>query len=95
MTSNFRISLDLFELANFSTNNDLQTADKAITSTKVALRYFGPFPAKRRLEVIDTLVFFLVRTSLFKMLKAQKSNGLRSGDFAGHCAVKMKRGSSF
>ena len=34
-------------------------AEKAITGcTKVALRYFEPFPAKRRLEMIDTLVFF-------------------------------------
>ena len=51
-TSNFRINLDLFYLAIFGTNYGLQTADKA---TKVALRYFGPLPAKRRLEIIDNL----------------------------------------
>ena len=42
--SNFKNSLDLFELATFG--------------TKVALQYFGSFPTKRRLEVIDILVFF-------------------------------------
>ena len=58
-TSNFRISLDLFELATFGTNYGPQTADKAITGCKrVTLRYFGPFPAKRHFEMIDTLAFF-------------------------------------
>ena len=57
--SNLRISLDWFKLATFSTNYCLQTADKAITNcTKVALRYFGPFPVKRRFEMVDILVFF-------------------------------------
>ena len=57
--SNFRISLDLFQLATFGTNYGPQTADKAVTgSTKVALRYLGPFPAKRRLEMIDSLLYF-------------------------------------
>ena len=54
--SNFKISLDLFELTTFGTNCGIQTADKAIAScTKVALRYFAIFPAKRRLEMIDTI----------------------------------------
>ena len=57
--SNFRISLDLFELATFGTNYGLQTSDKAITGcTNVALRYIGPFPAESGLDMIDTLVFF-------------------------------------
>ena len=59
ITSKFITSLDLCELATFGTNYGLQTADKALTGcTKVALRYFGPFPAKRRLEMIDPSVFF-------------------------------------
>ena len=59
ITSNFVFSLDLFELDTFGRNYDLQTANKAITGcTKVALRYFGPIPAKRRIEIINTLVFF-------------------------------------
>ena len=59
ITSNLRFSLDLFELATFDTNNDLQTADEAITGcTKVVVRYFGSFPAKRSVEMIATLVFF-------------------------------------
>ena len=34
-------------------------ADKTIkTSTKVAPQDFGPFPTKRRLEILDTFVFF-------------------------------------
>ena len=65
ITSNFRISLDLFELATFGTNYGLQTADKAIIGcTKVALRYFEPFPAKRRLQMIGTLVFFCENLTL-------------------------------
>ena len=65
ITSNFIIYLDFFELAEFGTNYGLQTADKAITGcTKVALRYFGPFPAERRLEMIDTLVFFCENITL-------------------------------
>ena len=59
IASNFRISLDLFELVTFGTNYGLQAANETVTRCpKVALRYFGPFPAKRLLEVIDTLVFF-------------------------------------
>ena len=86
ITSNFRISLDLFELATFRTNYGLQTAGKAITGcTKVPLRYFGPFLAKRRLEIIDTLVFFSENLTL-QNVPGAKSNGLRSGDFGGHCA---------
>ena len=39
ITSTFRISLDLFELATFGVNYGLQTAGKVITGrTKVALR---------------------------------------------------------
>ena len=92
-TSNFRTSLDLFELANFGMNYGPHTADKAITGcTKVALPYFGPFPAKRRLKIINTLVFFRI---LSKMREAEKSNGLRSENFGGHCAVEMKRGTYF
>ena len=78
ITSNFRISLDLFELVNFVMNYSLQMIDKTITGyTKVALRHFVPFPAKRHLEMIDTLVF-LVRTLLSNMPQAQYTNGLRS-----------------
>ena len=59
ITSNLRISLDLCKFATFGTNYGLQTTDNAITvCTKVALRYFGPFVAKRHLEMIDSLVFF-------------------------------------
>ena len=57
------------------------------------LWYFGPFPAKRCLEMIDTLVFLL--SYLSKMPQAQKSNGLRSGDFGGYYVVEMKRGTTF
>ena len=65
ITSNFRISLDLFELAIFGTNYGLQTADKAITGcTKVALRYFGLFPLKHILQMIDTLVFHSEKPTL-------------------------------
>ena len=57
--SNFRISLDLFELATFGTNYGLQMVNETVTRCpKVALRYFVPLAAKRFLEVIDTLVFF-------------------------------------
>ena len=53
MTSNFRISFDLVELATFIVSYGLQTADKAIPGyTK------GPFPAKRRLKMIASLAFF-------------------------------------
>ena len=90
MTSNFRISLVSFELATFDTNYGLQTAEKTITGCmKAALRYFGPFSAKRRLEMVDTLIFFLVRNLLSNLPQAQKSNALRYGDFGGHCAVEI------
>ena len=59
ITSDFRIRLDLLELANFGMNHGLQTVDKATKGcTKVALQYFSPFPAKRSFEMIDTVVFF-------------------------------------
>ena len=65
ITSNFRISLDFSELAAFGTNYGLQTVDRAITGcTKVALRYFGLFPAKRCLVIIHTLVFFSENVTL-------------------------------
>ena len=57
--SNFRISLELFELATFDTNYGLQTVNETGTRCpKVALRCFVPLAAKPFLEVIDTLVFF-------------------------------------
>ena len=57
--SNFRISLDLFELARFGTNYGLQTVNEIVTHCpKVALRYFLLLAVKRFLELIDTLVFF-------------------------------------
>ena len=57
--SNFIISLDLFELTTFGMSYNLLTADKAVPDcSKVALRYFGQFPAKRCLEIIDTGLFF-------------------------------------
>ena len=62
ITSSFRISLDFFGLATFGANYGLQIANKAITGcTKVAVRYFGPFSAKLRLEMLNTLVFFSPR----------------------------------
>ena len=57
--SNFRISLDLFELATFGTNYGLQTVNETVTDCpKVTLRYFIPLAAKRFLEVIGPFVFF-------------------------------------
>ena len=59
LASKFRICLDLFELVTFDTNFGLQTANETVSRCpNVALRYFGEFPVKRLLEVIDTLVFF-------------------------------------
>ena len=85
ITSSFRISLDLFELATFGRNYGLQTANKATTGcTKVALRYFGQLPAKRHLKMIDTLVFFS-ENLILQNAPTRKYNGLRSGDFGGHC----------
>ena len=87
IATNFRISLDLFELATVGMNYGLQTAGKTITScTKVTLLYFIPFQATRRLEMVDTLM----RTLLSKMPRSQKSNELRCGDFGGYCVVEMK-----
>ena len=57
--SNFRISLDLFELATFGTNYGLQTVNEIVTRCpKVPLWYFVPLAPKRFLEVINTFVFF-------------------------------------
>ena len=59
ITSHFKISLDLFEMATFGTNYGLLTADKAIAGgTKVALPYFSPLQARCSLEIINTLIFF-------------------------------------
>ena len=59
MASNFRISLDLFELVTVGINYGPQAANETLTlCPNVALPYFGLFPAKRLLELIDTLVFF-------------------------------------
>ena len=56
---NFKISSDFFELAIFGANYGFQRADKAITGCKKGfLRHFGPFLAKCRFKMIDTLVFF-------------------------------------
>ena len=58
----------MFELVIFGTNYGLQTADKAIIGfMKVALWYFGPFQAKRHLEMMDTLVFFSENFTLFEI----------------------------
>ena len=85
----------MFELATFGMNYGFQTADKAITGCmKVALRYFGPFPAKRRLDMIATLVLLSEKLTLQNAL-GEKSSGLRSEDFGGPCVVEMKRGTSF
>ena len=78
VTLNFRISLDLFQLATIGTNHGHQTAKKA---SQAARKWLCGVLA-RRLEMIYTLLFFS------ENLTAQKSNGLRSGDFGGHCAVK-------
>ena len=43
---------DLFILRIFARNLSITGC------TKVALRYFGPFPVKRRREMLSTLVFF-------------------------------------
>ena len=63
--SNFRISLDLFELANFGTNYGFQTVNETVTRCpKVVLRFYDPLAAKRFLEVIDILVFFSANLAL-------------------------------
>jgi hypothetical protein len=52
-------------MATFGPNYGLETADESIASCpQVALRYFGPFPAKRCLEMIDTSVFFSTNLAL-------------------------------
>ena len=85
--SNFRISLDLFELVFFVLNFGLETANKSVTrSPKMALRYFVPLAAKRFLELIDTLVFSSANLALQNI-----TGTLPSGDFGNHCAVEMKR----
>ena len=59
ITSNIKISLDLFELATFGTNYGLETAGKTITGCmKVSLQYFSPLTAKHSLKMICTLVSF-------------------------------------
>ena len=66
------MSLDMFEVATFSTNYGLKTAEKDITScTKLALRYFVLFPAKHRLVMIDTLVFFSENLTLQNVVGAK------------------------
>ena len=75
--SNFRISLDLFELTILGTNYGLQTANETVTCCpKVALRYFVPLAAKGFLEVIDTLVFFSAVRSYAASIKVT-SDGTR------------------
>ena len=66
IASNFKISLDLFELVTFGTNYDPQTVNETVTRyPNVALRYFGPLPAKR------LLWYFLVPILLSKILQTQ------------------------
>ena len=53
IASKFRISLDLFELVTCGMNYGLETANETVARCpNVALRSFGPFPAKSLLEVI-------------------------------------------
>ena len=93
--SHFKISLDFFELATFGMNYGLQTVNETVTRCpKVALWYLVPLAAKRFLEIIDTLIFFSANLAS-KIRQAQMPNGLATGDFGGHCAVEMKRGTSF
>ena len=89
LISHFRISSDLFDLANFGTNNGLQTANATVTRCpKVALRYFVPLAAKRFLELIDTLVFFSGN------LACQNTTGTIQGaiqkfQYVSNCAIKF------
>ena len=55
ITSNFGINLDLFELATFGTNSGHQSSQ---TARKLFCGILIPFPTKRYLEIIHTLVFF-------------------------------------
>ena len=73
IASNFRISLDLFELVTFGTNNGLHN-ETVTRCSNVALRYFDPFPAKRLLEVIDTFVFFSANPAFQNKLIKYKIN---------------------
>ena len=73
----FRISLDLFELATFGTNYGFHTAGEAITDAR---KWF-----------CDIAVHSPDRHFVMsKIPEAQKSNGLRSGDFNGHRVAEMK-----
>ena len=55
--SNFRIRLDLIELATFHTNYGLQTVNESVTRCpKVVLRYFVPLAAKRFVIYFDATV---------------------------------------
>ena len=66
--SNFKNSLDLFELASFGTNYGRQTVNESVTRCpKVALRYLVLLTMKHLLEVIDTLVFFSAKLAFRKM----------------------------
>ena len=59
IASNFKISLDLFELITFDTNDDLQTTNQTVTQCpNVALRILALSRRSACLLVIDTLVFF-------------------------------------
>ena len=69
--SNFRISLDLFELATFGIHCGPQMVYEIVTRCpKVALRYFLTLVAKCFLELIDTL-YFLVPILFAKVAQVQ------------------------
>ena len=55
ITSTFGISFDLFNLAFFGKNYGLKTPD---TLQESGSAVFWPIPAKRRIEMSHTLVFF-------------------------------------
>ena len=83
ITSNFRISIDLFELVRII--SDKATAGYA----GVALRYFGPF------EMMDTLVYFSENLTL-QNAPGTKIQRIEIRKFWWpNCAVEMKRGTSF
>ena len=92
IASNFRISLDLFELVTFGTNYGLQTANETVTRCpNVALRYFGKFPTKRLIVLIDTLVFVSANLAFQNSPETIVQRiGVRR-----HWALAMKRGISF
>ena len=82
--SNFRISLDLFELTIFGTNYGIQTVNESSRRCpKVALRYFVPLAAKRFLELFDTVVFFSAKLAFQNSPGTQYCNGLASGQLCG------------